>query len=121
MPVVKNGRIDPLLNSELMQQALTKLLFHSRTTYHITLKYLFYHCSVSQIATEMKMGPDAVYRHIGIGKRLIRSYFEEVRADYLVRIEALEEQVEEILSDREKDELDTKFPFLDPVQAISKG
>jgi hypothetical protein len=121
MPVVKNGHCDPLLNSELMQQALAKLLFQSRTTYHCTYRYLFYHCSVSQICREMKMGDDAVYRHISAGKKGIRRHFEEVRADYLSRIEALEEQVEEMLTDRERDELDSKFPFLNPVRALAES
>jgi hypothetical protein len=119
MPVVKNGRIDPLLNSELMQQALALLLFQSRTTYHATIRYLFYHCPVTQISRELHMGEDAIYRHIATGKKAIRSYFEEMRADYLARIEALEEQVEEMLSEREQTELDSKFPFVDPVKALS--
>ena len=108
---------DPIIDSELFQRALMHVLLKDRDTYRLITDFLVYKVNISALATQYQLSEAVVYNRLRKGKDLIRDYLERYEP-YLAEVRALRSSSVEDLSRKELEELEEKFPFVDPAKNL---
>ena len=110
---MKKERKDPVLDSDAFREALTYVLLEDRDGYNILVKFLFYGMRVEAIAKEQNIARSNVYKKLTRAKDILRKNLETKRPDLLSLSALIAKEVED-LTRRETEEINSRFPFVDP-------
>lgn len=111
-------RHNPVLDSEAFAAALVVLVLTDRHAYKAVVLFLFDGLTLSDIAIEMGVSRERARKLVGKAKDVIRVELEKSKPE-LLNIIALASRQEEDLVRKELQEIDKRFPFVDPYKIMS--
>lgn len=111
------ARPDPILDSEAFTNALGKVFLSNRQAYKATVFYFIHGMTFQEISTEMKLHRNTVARLVTQAKEVIKKELADHRPE-LLDISALREKQAEDLARSEVEEVNRRFPFVDPTAPI---
>lgn len=109
---------DPILDSEAFADALAKVFLLDRLSYRATVYYFIHGMTFVEIAAEMKLHRNTVMRYVLKAKDIIRQELEKKRPE-LLNLSALREKQAEDLARSEIEEVNRRFPFVNPAKIVS--